>query len=47
MLRAGDALIIAGKGAEMEQVTQKGRIPWNDRKFTEAILKQIDTQILQ
>lgn len=46
MLRPGDALIVAGKGAETVQVTQAGPVPWNDRKMIEQILGEIETQIL-
>ena len=46
MLRPGDALIVAGKGAETVQVTRTGPVPWNDRKMIEQILAEIETQIL-
>ncbi len=46
MLRPGDVLIVAGKGAETVQVTQKWSIKWNDRKVIEAILMEIDAQIM-
>ena len=46
MLRPGDVLIVAGKGAEMVQVTQKWSIKWNDRKVIEGILMEIDAQIM-
>ncbi|MBC7503387.1 UDP-N-acetylmuramoyl-L-alanyl-D-glutamate--2,6-diaminopimelate ligase [Candidatus Gracilibacteria bacterium] len=46
MLRPGDVLIVAGKGAETVQVTQKGSIKWNDRKAIEGILMEIEAQIM-
>lgn len=46
MLKSGDVLIVAGKGAETVQVTNAGAIPWNDRQMIEKILMEIETQIL-
>lgn len=46
MLRPGDAFIIAGKGAETVQVTQKWSIPWSDRKAVLGILAEIETQVM-
>lgn len=46
MLKKWDALIVAWKGAEIEQITQFGPIPWNDREKIEKILMEIQTQIL-
>ena len=46
MLQAWDILLIAGKWAETVQVTQKGSIPWNDRKVTEKILMEIEAQVM-
>ncbi len=46
MLRPGDVLIVAGKGAETVQVTQKGSIIWNDRKVIEKILMEVEAQLL-
>lgn len=47
MMTPGDALIVAGKGAETVQVTQNGAIPWNDRQMIEKILSEIDAQVLK
>lgn len=47
MLRPGDALIVAGKGAETKQMTQNGAIDWNDRQKIEQILMEIETQTLK
>lgn len=46
MLRPGDILIAAGKGAETAQLTQKWSIPWNDRKMIEKILMEIEAQVM-
>lgn len=46
MLRKWDALIVAGKWAETQQMTQFGAIPWNDREKIEKILMEIQTQVL-
>jgi len=46
MLQEGDILIVAGKGAETVQVTQKWPIPYNDRKVIEKILMEIDAQVM-
>lgn len=45
-MRAGDAIIVAGKGAETVQITNSGAIPWNDRIEIESILTKIDEQNL-
>lgn len=46
MLTPGDVLIVAGKGAETIQVTQKWSIKWNDRKVIERILMEIQSQVM-
>lgn len=46
MLKKGDILLVAGKGAETVQVTQTGAIPWNDRKVIERILMEIEAQVM-
>ena len=46
ILQAGDILLVAGKGAETVQVTQKWSIPWNDRKVIERILMEIEAQVM-
>ncbi len=46
MLQPNDILLVAGKGAETVQVTQKGSIPWNDRKVIERILMEIESQVM-
>lgn len=46
MLREGDLLLVAGKWAETVQVTQKGSIPYNDRKTIERILMEIEAQVM-
>ena len=46
MLQKWDMLLIAGKGAETVQVTQKWSIPWNDRKVIERILMEIDAHVM-
>ncbi len=46
MLREGDILLVAGKWAETVQVTQKGAIPYNDRKVIEKILMEIEAQVM-
>lgn len=46
MLSEGDILLVAGKGAESVQVTQKWPIPYNDRKVIEKILMEIEAQVM-
>lgn len=46
MLKRGDILLVAGKWAETVQVTQKGSIPYNDRKVIEKILMEIEAQVM-
>lgn len=46
MLQKWDALIVAGKWAETQQITQNWPIDWNDRKKIEQILMEIQSQIL-
>ncbi|MBS9784411.1 UDP-N-acetylmuramoyl-L-alanyl-D-glutamate--2,6-diaminopimelate ligase [Candidatus Gracilibacteria bacterium] len=46
MLKKNDALIVAGKGSESVQVTQRGPIPWNDKKAIQEILSVIDQQVI-
>ena len=46
MLQVGDILLVAGKGAETVQVTQKWIIPYNDRKTIERILMEVDAQVM-
>lgn len=46
MLQKWDILIVAGKGAETVQVTQKWPIKWNDRKMIEKILMEIEAQVM-
>lgn len=46
MLQVGDILLVAGKGAETVQVTQKWAIPYNDRKVIERILMEVDAQVM-
>jgi UDP-N-acetylmuramoyl-L-alanyl-D-glutamate--2,6-diaminopimelate ligase len=46
MLKRGDILLVAGKWAETVQVTQKGPIPYNDRKVIEKILMEIEAQVM-
>ncbi|MBP6981300.1 UDP-N-acetylmuramoyl-L-alanyl-D-glutamate--2,6-diaminopimelate ligase [Candidatus Gracilibacteria bacterium] len=46
MLRKGDVLLAAGKGAETVQVLQSGSRPWNDRRVIERILAEIESQVM-
>lgn len=46
MLREWDILLVAGKGAETVQVTQKWPISYNDRKVIERILMEIEAQVM-
>ncbi len=46
MMQSGDAIIVAGKGAETVQVTNAWPIPWNDKIEIESILGKIDEQTL-
>lgn len=46
MLHPNDILLVAGKGAETVQVTQRGAIPWSDRKVIERILMEIESQVM-
>lgn len=46
MLQVGDILLVAGKGAETVQVTQKWPVPYNDRKTIERILMEVDAQVM-
>ncbi len=46
MLREWDIVLLAGKWAESVQVTQKGSIPWNDKKVVEKILMEIESQVI-
>lgn len=41
MARAGDTVIIAGKGAETVQVMRGGPVPWNDRMAVVEILGEL------
>ncbi len=46
MLKPGDIFLAAGKWAETVQVTQKGSIPWNDKKIIERILMEIESHVM-
>ena len=46
MLSEGYILLVAGKGAETVQVTQKWSMPYNDRKVIEKILMEIEAQVM-
>lgn len=46
MLQEGDALLVAGKGAETVLVTNQGPVAWNDRKMIEKILMEIEAQVM-
>jgi len=46
MLKKWDILLVAWKGAESVQVTQKWSIAWNDRKVIEKILMEIEAQVM-
>jgi UDP-N-acetylmuramyl tripeptide synthase len=39
MAQEGDVVLVTGKGAEETMAIGKKRIPWNDRKVVEKILK--------
>lgn len=44
--RAGDTVLIAGKGAETTMVTNEGSVPWSDREVVGKILDEMDQNIL-
>ena len=39
--RAGDIVLIAGKGAEQSMVTKRGKIPWDDRGVVREELQRV------
>lgn len=46
MAEAWDVVLIAGKGAETAQITNRWPIPWDDRVVTRKILEEIEGNVL-
>lgn len=42
MAEEGDAVIVAGKGAETVMVTNAGPVPWNDKTVIQGILEEME-----
>ncbi|MGI8564642.1 MAG: Mur ligase family protein [Candidatus Dormibacter sp.] len=41
LARAGDAVLLAGKGHEQTMITAEGTLPWSDRAAAEAALREL------
>lgn len=46
MAKPGDAVILAGKGAESVLVTNNGSIPWSDKVVVRKVLDELEANTL-